>query len=255
VPIGRKRRFSLALPIAALSITLPLPCLRAGDSWEKKPYTEWTAAEAQKVLTDSPWSKVAIVQELRSAAAASTPIALSKPTQVGEHCPTCGQKGDEGAATETAAFSAGTGWGSATVSQVVYFRVIFFSSTRIRQALARLDQLSGKTTPSQSADQLKGPLADYVIALAGPYVGAFQGASLDDLRASTYLRPKKKGGVKLELKGFIAPQALTDGMALFFFPRGGEGKPPFDAADGQAEFATGEGRSQIKVSFKIDKMW
>jgi hypothetical protein len=85
-------------------------------------------------------------------------------------------------------------------------------------------------------------------------VGAFQGASLDDLKASTYLRSKKKGGVSFELKEFMPPHALTDGMALFCFSRGEDSKPPLDAADGQAEFATGEGRFRIRAAFRIDKM-
>jgi hypothetical protein len=138
--------------------------------------------------------------------------------------------------------------------QVVYFRVIFFSSARVRQALARLAQLDGNTVPPQPPDRLQSTLADYVIALAGPFVGAFQDASLDGLKASTYLRSRKRGGAEFELKRFIPPQELTVGMALFFFSRGGEGKPPFNAADGQAEFATGEGSFKIKASFKIDKM-
>jgi hypothetical protein len=253
MPTRRILRVPPAREIAIL-LALLISCgsLRSGDSWEKKPYTEWTDLEAQKVLTDSPWSKTAILQSFDSPATAPIPSVLTARPQPGGKCNSCGRRGGDQVADDSGTVSASE-WGPAPAGQVVYFRVVWFSSSRIRQALIRLAQLNGDSVPPQILDRLQSPLADYVIALAGPFVDAFQGASLDSLRASTCLRVKKTGA-KLELKQFISPAERADGMALFFFPRGTHDRPPFDVTDGQVEFCTGEGRSKIRASFRIDRM-
>ncbi|NWG13465.1 MAG: hypothetical protein HXY20_08035 [Acidobacteria bacterium] len=251
----RKHRVSVAFEIATLLILLPYRHLHAGESWETKPYSDWTASEALKVLTDSAWSKTAMVQSLGSFDTESKPIALSKTQPLPkEKCRCCGPLGGVGPSVDSSSLDNASGWGSGPAGPSTYFRVIFFSSTRVRQALVRFTQLDGAAVHPQILDRLQSPLEDYVIALAGAFINAFADASLEMLKSSTYLRSKKKGGVSLRLKQFISPRERTDGMALFFFPRGAEGRPPFDATDGQVEFSTGEGGFKIKVSFKIDKM-
>lgn len=245
---------SLAFCEIAAVLLLPHASLCAADSWEKKPYTEWTISEAQKVLTDSPWSKIAIVQSLASPATAPIPSVLTARPQPGGKCNSCGPRGGSDPVADDSGTLSASGWGPAPAGEVVYFRVVWFSSARIRQALIRLTQLKGDIVPSQILDRLQSHLAEYVIALAGPFVSVFEGASLDSLKASTCLCAKKKSGAKLELKQFISPAERTDGMALFFFPRGTQDRPPFDVTDGHVEFTTGEGRSKIRVSFRIDKM-
>ncbi len=246
-------RVSPILEVAALLSMLPLRCLHAGEAWEKKPFTEWTASEAIKVLTDSPWSKLVMVQGPGGQATVRTPSVLSSPTPSAERCSSCGGRGDV-ATPDSAVFDSDSGWGSVPGRQVVYHRVLLFSSARVRQALVRLAQLEGATVHPQILNGLQRPLEDYAIALAGPFVSAFQDASLAGLKASTYLRSRRKNGAKFDLKLFISPKERADGMALFFFPRGAEGRPPFDVTDRQVEFVTGEGSKKIRASFKIDKM-
>jgi hypothetical protein len=243
-----------AREIAALVMLLACGSLPAAEPWEKKPYTEWTRQDAQKVLTGSPWSKVAVVQDLRSPAGLPILSVIMARPQPGGKCTSCGQRGGGDPVADNPAIDPAPGWGLPPAGQVIYFRVVCFSSARIRQALIRLAQLNGGTVPPQILDRLQNPLPDYVIALAGPFVSAFQDASLESLKATTYLRSRKKAGAKLDLKQFISPAERDDGMALFFFPRGTQQKSSFDATDGQVEFVTGEGTSKISASFKIDKM-
>jgi hypothetical protein len=248
-------RISLILETAVFIMILPVQFLRAGESWEKKTYTDWTASEALNVLMDSPWSKIAIVQEdPASFDTAPTPMALSNRPLPGEKCACCGPQGNAGAAGNSGLLGATPATASVPVRQVIYFRVLFFSSVKVRQALARLAQLNGESVPPQTLNLLRSPLAAYVIAVAGPFTGAFQNESLESMKASTCLRSRKRAGAKFALSGFISPNQRTDGMALFIFPRGAEGRSPFDAADEQVEFATGEGRYKIMASFRIDKM-
>jgi hypothetical protein len=254
MPARRRPRALPARQITALLILLHYGSLCAAEPWENKPYTEWTMQEAQKVLTGSPWSKVAIVRNLHSPAGLPIPSVLTARPQPGGKCSSCGQRGGGDPVADDPGSGSTSEWGPAPAGQVIYFRVVSFSSARIRQALIRLAQLDGDVVPPQILDRLQSPLADYVIAIAGPFVSAFRDASLDSLKASTYLRSRKKTGAKLDLKQFISPAERADGMALFFFPRGTQDRPPFDATDGQVEFATGEGPSKISVSFRIDKM-
>jgi len=234
---------------------LPVQFLRAGESWEKKTYTEWTASEALNLLMDSPWSKIAIVQDNpASLGTEQVPMALSNRRLPGEKCPCCGPQGNAGAASNSDLLGEKSATGPVPIRQVIYFSVLFFSSVRVRQALARLAQINGESVPPQTLNLLHSPLADYAIAVAGPFTGAFQNKSLESIKASTYLRSRKRPGVKFELREFISPNQRTDGMALFIFPRGAKGSSPFDAADEQVEFTTGEGRYKIVASFKIDKM-
>jgi hypothetical protein len=252
MPTRRRSRRQAASGSAALLVLLSCFSLRAADCWEKKTYMEWTMPEAQKVLTGSPWSKVAIVQSLRSPTGLPIPSVITEHPRSGDKCQTCGRRADP--AVDATVIGASSEWERSPVGQVVYFRVVCFSSTRIRQALIRLSQLNGTDVPPQILDSLQSPLTDYVIALAGPFVRVFEDASVDSLKASTYLRSRKKTGATLDLKQFVSPAERADGMALFFFPRGTPDSPPFEASDGQIEFATGEGTSRIKVSFKLDKM-
>ena len=53
--------FTRAAYTAILLATCLGRCLWAGDSWEKKPYSEWTETEALKVLQDSAWSRLTFV--------------------------------------------------------------------------------------------------------------------------------------------------------------------------------------------------
>jgi hypothetical protein len=250
----RISRVPSAREIVALVMLFSCGSLCAVESWEKKPYTEWTMQEAQKVLTGSPWSKVAIVRDLRSPTGLPIPSVITARPQPNGKCTSCGPRGGSDPVADDPGIGSASGWGPAPAGQAIYFRVVCFSSARIRQALIRLAQLNGDVVAPQILDRLQSPLAEYVIALAGPFVSALQHASVESLKASTYLRSRKKIGARLGLKQFISPAERADGMALFFFPRGTQDRPPFDATDGQVEFATGEGTSKISVSFRIDKM-
>jgi hypothetical protein len=246
----------LANFVVGLCVAVQISAM-AGDPWQAKPYTEWTESEALKVLQDSPWSRTAFIQLRPGGVATVIPSeGVSGDLSGRQHSTCCNTLGSEGGVDRTTApvgetVSAG---GPVTGVRVIYFRVLCFSSVRIRQALTRLKQLSGAALDPHSMQSLQGPLDDIVIAVAGPYVGLFERAAVDDLRRSTSLRSKKGSGASLELKDFVSPAVRKDGMALFIFPRAVNGQPAFDVTDGQVEFTTGEGAFKIQVSFKLEKM-
>lgn len=246
----------LASFVAGLCAAVQISAV-AGDPWQAKPYTEWTESEALKVLQDSPWSRTAFVQLRSGGVPAAIPSEdVSGDVSGRQHSTCCNTLGSEGGVDRTIAPVGGpvSAGGPVTGVRVIYFRVLCFSSVRIRQALTRLKQLDGVAPDPQAVESLQGPLDDIVIAVAGPHVGAFERAAVDDLRRSTSLRSKKGSGAALELKDFVSPAARQDGMALFVFPRIVNGQPAFDLTDRQVEFTTGEGAFKIQVSFKLEKM-
>jgi len=85
--------------------------------WDKKPYTEWTEKDAQKLLNDSPWART---QSFDS------PMELYKGPQTGR----------QGTSTATTA--------RPPDAIRLFFRVRFLSAKPVRQALSRMIELKQK---------------------------------------------------------------------------------------------------------------
>jgi hypothetical protein len=250
------RRTLLASTAAFLSL-LPGQRLWAADSWEKKPYSEWTEAEALKVLQDSAWSKLSFVW-LNSEAVMARPQPTNTTGEVHseEHSNCCrtftrivdGAPEGDNPAGET---SAG---GPVSVRRVFSYRVLLYSSVRVRQALVRLSQIRGGIWDAPADSSLEKPMQDLVIAVAGPNMQPFESITGEILAESTYLRSRKGDKGKAELKDFVPPGVRQDGLALFVFSRTVGGKPAFSAADDSIEFGTGEGAFKIRASFNLNKL-
>ncbi len=93
-----------------------------------------------------------------------------------------------------------------------------------------------------------------MVAVSGPYVAAYAGATVQSLSGTTCLTSRKDRKKRIPLKDFISPAERQDGMAIFIFPRTIEGAPAFEPADGEIEFAAGEGNARIRAAFELKKM-
>jgi len=250
------RRTLLASTAAFLSL-LPGQRLWAADSWEKKPYSEWTEAEALKVLQDSAWSKLSFVW-ITSEALVAGPESRSATGEVHteEHSNCCRTftRIVDGAPTGDGAVDEIPSGHPASARQILSYRVLLYSSALVRQALARLSQIRGGIWDLQADASLEKPMEDLVIAVAGPNMQPFGDTAGETLVRSTYLRSRKGNKEKAELKDFVPPGVRQDGLALFVFSRKVGGKAVFSAADDLIEFSTGEGAFKIRASFKLDKL-
>ena len=250
------RRTLLASTAAFLSL-LPGQWLWAADSWEKKPYSEWTEAEALKVLQDSAWSKLSFVWangEVQVARSASKSAGGEVHSEEHSNCCRTFTRIVDGPATEDGTVDNASLGNSVPIRQVLSYRVLLYSSARIRQALVRLSQIRGGIWDVQADASLQKPMEDLVIAVAGPNMQPFENSAGGNLIGSTYLRSRKGGREKVVLKDFIPPGVRQDGLALFVFSRKVDGKPVFNVADGQIEFGTGEGAFKIRAVFKLEMM-
>ncbi len=229
------------------------------DKWAKKSYLEWTEEEALQVLTDSPWSKAWIPVVPRLAVSPASPTSSGDTDDAGQHsncCRTYGSGIGRAAADprNTKDNPAGNQPAPRTGGPAESFRVSWFSSMHVRQALYRLRLINGAERDPATELGLVQPADRIVLAVFGPSMRRFQGTSLALLRASTRLESRKNRGRVADLLDFVAPETRADHLALFVFARTVDGRPVFDAEDKELIFSSGEGQGRITVAFKLKAM-
>jgi len=186
----------------------------AQDEWLSKPFEQWSKAEAQKLLTDSPWART---QEARLDFGSEVRRIAGAPTTSSGHQ------------------SIEMGGANITVDYRVTLRLR--SALPIRRALVRVkhieakyDQLSAKERAAFD-EKMKGLVdcpacaQNYVVTLSCKstnYPGA--DALYDGLRGATlpglkpYVHLENDRGERRELIHFVAPRAPGE-ETIFFFPR------------------------------------
>jgi len=213
----------LLLAVLALALAAPVTseCYQAQPVWER-PYQQWSKAEAQMVLRESPW---AINQKV-----------LIKYGEMGRRV-AGGTVPDtaQGALTNTPANVADMAGAEAPVD--FEFTLRLRSALLVRQALARLKQLEASydklSDKERSAFDLKvnGLLEcpacklNYVVSLsstskqkpgADAVFTTLKGGRLADLQRYVYIA--NDIGERRQLIHFVPPKAPGD-EAIFFFPR------------------------------------
>jgi hypothetical protein len=255
-----KQSLKLAGCITQLGL-LYLLRLSAKDFWEEKPFTQWTEKQAQKILSDSPWGKTQVITLEGSGPDLGGDRGIYGPTTPAGR-PDGAAGGGGGTQTRTGspgglggadAGSPGS-LGGNREARTANFQVLWYSSTRVRQAMGRLGQLHGSVSEEQVNTFSQQPMENYVIAISGPMMKPFEEASSESLKANTFLASKKDKNRKAELKEYVSPKDRKDGLALFAFPRSLDGKPFLEVADEEAQFVTEQGLVRVRASFKLAKM-
>jgi hypothetical protein len=210
--------------------------LTTSAQWDKKPYTEWTEKDAQKLLNESPWART---QSFDS------PMELYRG-------PSSGRPGQ----TTTPDLPPN--------AVHLFFRVRFFSAKPVRQAITRQIELQQKGgVNEQLAAQLKqlasGDFLEFIVVVvtadataAGPNVqqaSALLRRNNAELKNSTFL--EIKGGKRIFLQEF--QPATPDGLgarigARFIFPRLLDGKPFITRDSEEIHFY-----AQLSDDYKLDR--
>src|SRR5262245_11732320 len=231
------------------SLAFCLACsLVAQGQWEKKPYSEWSEKEAQKLLNDSPWGQTQVVSD------------------------TSQMFGNESLSS-----------GASRVANVfhVNFRIRFLSAKPVRQAISRVMELKQKgAVDERLASQLRafaaGDFPDYVVITVlcdsdQPNMRLQEATALlnsrttADLKNNTFL--ELKDGRRVFLQEYQPPR--NDGLgARFIFPRLLDGKPYITAESGEIHFfselsqggalsrgqaSVGAGGSSGPLNFNLDR--
>src|SRR5437763_4329675 len=174
-----------------------------------KPWTDWTKSDVEKILNDSPWGQTQIDTDTSEMVYTPTTLAGG---------------GDSASRREQGATNQATS---------VKFRIRWLSAKPIREALVRQEQL----TTGKISDKLKffaeGPsYTRIVIAVTieasdqrfgAKVMQALSSANTGVLKNNTYI--ELKGGKRVFLQQYVAPQDNVLGAAMFIFPRNAEGRP------------------------------
>lgn len=221
------------------AVMILLSCLSgllvAQSQWEKKPFTEWSEKDVQKLLSDSPWSQTQVFSD------------------------TSQMTGNER-----------LGSGTSRIANVFHinFRIRFLSAKPVRQAISRSMELKQKgSLPEQLAAQLKAFAAadfpDFIIITAQcdsdqsnihmqEANARLNNRTTADLKNNTYL--ELKNGRRLFLQEYQPPR--NDGLgARFVFPRLVDGKPFITPEGGEVRFVAdlSQGGTPTKLTYLLDR--
>jgi hypothetical protein len=208
--------------------------LWGAELWDRKPYTDWSWQEVNKVLTASPWSRaVQVIPDLNRMREAVPPGMLDR---------------------ETVTLMGGerSGGQLPTMLPTTELLVRWHSSLTVRQAMAR-GQFGDKAGNSaRVAEFLARPQKSYVITVSRVPSRFFEDKTSPQLRTalaeSATLRVKglkemKPRDIQLEVDGKV----LT---VFFAFPR----DQAILLKHNEAEFAAHIGPLKVNSSFKLAKM-
>jgi len=213
--------------------------LWAGEFWEEKPYSEWTAKEAQKLMTDSPWARRV---EMRMSEPGWNPRSVRE----GEATAT--SEPAEGGAMPSES-RAETGLGDRFKTYVVQW----WSARILRQAAVRFRQLQGRVPAEQVEQFLAQRPNHYILVVFGPGLRGMQALDAEELKAKSYLKVRKQKVAPAWVNFLPGPEKQLSGVE-FYFPREVEGQPLISAEEKSAEFSCELGKEIIRTKFNLSKM-
>ena len=213
----------------ALIITLLLSVSAA----QNKPWTEWTKAEAEKILNNSAWGHTQTDTD-------TSEMMYSPTSQAGASSST--RSGALGTTTDRQSVNSNrVAQGANNQAISVNYHVRLLSSKPVRQAFMRVIELTQKEADKELLSGLSSfvdrDFSDFIVVavtvdstdgrFSGPAMQAFASSTGGTLKNKTYL--ERKDGKRVFLMQYHPP--INDGLgAKFIFPRIGDEK----------KFVTGE---------------
>jgi hypothetical protein len=232
--------------------------LLGGSSAQQKPWTEWTKAEAEKILNNSAWGQTQTDTD-------TSEMMYSPTSQAGGSSST--RSGALGATSDRQSVNSNRvvqGANNQAIS--VNYHVRLLSAKPVRQAFMRLIEITQKETNKELISDLRSfvdrDFSDFIVIavtfdstdgrFSGPALQAFASATIGTLKNKTYL--ERKDGKRLFLMQYHAP--INDGLgAKFIFPRIVDEKKFVTSETGSFRFF-GEVTNQIKlnITFKTSEL-
>jgi hypothetical protein len=221
---------------------------------QEKPWTEWTKAEADRILNHSPWGQTQTETD--------TSEMVYTPTTQGGSLPSARVTTTDRQAVNNNRISQG-----ATNQPIsINYHVRLLSAKPVRQAVMRVVELTQKTPDPKLLRDLRAfverDFSDYIVIsvafdspdgrFSGPAFQAFSSATVGTLKNNTYL--ERKDGKRLYLMEYHTP--INDGLgAKFIFPRMMDETLFLKSDSGSVRFSS-EVTRQIKlnVTFKLSEM-
>lgn len=237
---------------------LLIALLLGGGSAQVKPWSQWTKAEAEKILNQSAWGQTQTETD-------TSEMMYSPTSQSGISSST--RPGVSGTTTDRQSISGSrASQGAKNQAISVNYHIRLLSAKPVRQAFMRVIELAQKTPDKALLDDLQSfvqrDFSDFIVVavnfdstdgrFSGPALQAFASSNLGSLKNKTYL--ERNDGKRVFLMQYHAP--INDGLgAKFIFPRIVDEKNFINAETGSFRFYS-EVNSQLKlnVSFKTSEL-
>jgi hypothetical protein len=206
-----------------------------------KPWTEWSDKDAKKILNDSGWGQTQT--ETDTSEMFFTPTTQARAAN------------NSNLSTE----------GATNQATTVKYRIRFFSSRPVREALVRsieLQQSLDKPTAERLHNWAQIPSTDAIILtvtfesndqrFSGKVLQAFNSGNTATLKNVTFL--ERKDGKRLFLQEYVPPG--KDGFgARFIFTRSVDGQPFISSDAGEVRFYSEVGKTaKVNMRFKVSEM-
>ena len=235
------------------AVLLSALLLGAGSAQEK-PWTEWTKAEAEKILNNSAWGQTQTDTD-------TSEMMYSPTSQTGASSSTrSGVLGTQSDRQSVNNNRVAQGANNQAIS--VNYHVRLLSAKPVRQAFMRVIELTQKTPDEELIGGLRSfvdrDFSEFIVVAvtfdstdgrySGPALQAFASSNAGKLKNNTYL--ERKDGKRVFLMQYHPP--INDGLgAKFIFPRVVDEKKFVNVDSGSFRFYS-EVTSQIKlnVTFK-----
>lgn len=236
------KKLCLVLPLVILLVSVAVS--------QDKSWTNWTKAEAEKILNHSGWGQTQTDTD--------TSEMVYSPTS------TPGSRGNTADRTSVNTDRVARGAVNQAVSINYYVRLL--SARPVRQAFMRVIELTQTKPDPELLEGLRAfvdrDFSDFVVVavdfdsadgrFSGPALQAFSSATLGTLKNKTYL--ERKDGKRNFLMQYQAP--IKDGLgAKFIFPRTVDKQQFIDANSGSLRFYSEvSGQIKLNVTFKTAEM-
>jgi len=250
----------------ALLLLASAVCVWAADFWTSKPYTDWSAKELQRIMTDSPWAhRVDVEVAVRMPNVASQSEGGGRGRGKGG-----GGGGDiataDGGATSGADLTgtrggAGGAGGPAgandgPVTQTMPVMLIWQTALPVKQVLMKA-KFGAEAASSAEAKAYLEREEQYIVLNVGGLPASAGQSGDGDAKAAllklTALNVKGKDPLRAVEVQFTKRERVVD--ALFFFPRPAAGSSgAFSADDKELEFSTKFEKLAVKYRFKLKDM-
>ena len=248
-PTRRKRKVVLAAGLLLATALLA----RADDFWKRKPASEWTLAQALKLVQHSPWSH----QEVMPVSVLEQEATMSVHGRTGKDCDPdmldanghCQQWRIDNPVDSSRLPNA---MPQPTPSWAVLVR--WESAAPVAQAFARLTELDAKPAAEYQSRPPRLPADRYVVTVKMIESGR---EIIDPFSRPADGKPVYKAFLKTR-RGVLEPKEMEysgSGAASaihFFFLREIDGTPLFGSGREEAEFILQGPRFKIKSKFTLD---
>jgi hypothetical protein len=224
----------------------------------QKPWTEWSKADAEKILNNSAWGHTQTETD--------TSEMVYTPTTQGGNSSSTRSEAIRGTTDRQSVNNSRATQGATNQAVSVNYHVRLLSAKPVRAAFMRIIELTQKNADPRLLKDLRAfverDFSEYIVVavtfdstdgrFSGPALQAFGSATLGTLKNKTYL--ERQDGKRLFLMDYRTP--INDGLgAKFIFPRMVDERNFLNADSGSVRFLSEvNGQIKLNVTFKMTDM-